>query len=76
MIRTDEIDLQNPIRGIFACRSVMTMSGSEPIPGPDSSVANVYVSALTYCTTMTICPSGLSVTVYQMVKPSEGRWRR
>jgi hypothetical protein len=34
------------------------------------------VSALTYCTTMTTCPSGLSVTVYQMVKPSEGRWRR
>jgi hypothetical protein len=36
----------------------------------------VYVSALTYCTTMTTCPSGLSVTVYQMVKPSDGRWRR
>ena len=34
---------------------------------------NVYVSALTYCTTMTTCPSGLSVTVYQMVKPWEGR---
>jgi hypothetical protein len=38
--------------------------------------ARVYVSALTYCTTMTTGPSGLSVTVYQMVKPSDGRWRR
>lgn len=35
-----------------------------------------YVSVLTYCTTMTLCPSGLSVTVYQMVRPSGGRWRR
>jgi hypothetical protein len=54
----------------------MTMFGSEPILGPDSSAANVYVSALTYYTTMTTCPSGLSVTVYQMVKPPDGRWRR
>jgi hypothetical protein len=46
---------------------------SESIPRPESFVANVYVSALTYCTTMTTCPSGLFVTVYQMVKPSEGR---
>jgi len=52
----------------------MAMSESEAIPGP--SAANVYVSALTYCTTMTTCPSGLSVTVYQMVKLSNGRWRR
>ncbi len=34
---------------------------------------HVHVSALTYYTTMTTCPSGLSVTVYQMVKPSDGR---
>jgi hypothetical protein len=45
-------------------------------PGTGPSAANVYVSALTYCTTMTTCPSGLSVTVYQMVKLSDGRWRR
>ena len=76
VIRIDEIDLQNPVHGTFACRAVMAMSESEAIPGPDPSAANVYVSALTYCTTMTTCPSGLSVTVYQMVKLSDGRWRR
>ena len=48
----------------------------EPIPGLESSACHIHVSALTYCTTMTTWPSGLSVTVYQMVKPSDGRWRR
>jgi hypothetical protein len=76
VIRIDEIDLQNPVHDTFACRAVMAMSESEAIPGPGPSAANVYVSALTYCTTMTTCPSGLSVTVYQMVKLSDGRWRR
>ena len=76
MIRIDEIDLQNPVHGTFACRAVMALSESEAIAGPGLCAANVYVSALTYCTTMTTCPSGLSVTVYQMVKPSDGRWRR
>jgi len=42
-------------------------------PRPGSLVANVYVSALTCCATMTTCPSGPSVTVYQMVRPSDGR---
>ena len=76
MIRIDEIDLQNPVRGTFACRAVLAMSESAAIPGPGPSAANVHVSALTYCTTMMTCPSGLSVTVYQMVKLSDGRWRR
>jgi hypothetical protein len=40
---------------------------------PQSFAAHVHVSALTYCTTMMTRPSGLSVTVYQMVKPSDGR---
>ena len=75
VIRIDEIDLQNPVRGTFAYRAVLAMSESAAIPGPGPSAVNAYVSALTYCTTTT-CPSGLSVTVYQMVKPSEGRWRR
>ena len=48
----------------------MDLAG-KPIPGHKSSAGGVYVSALTYCTTMTTCPSGLSVTVYQMVKPSD-----
>ena len=41
--------------------------------GLESSAGPVHVSTLTYCTTMTTCPSGLSVTVYQIVRPSEGR---
>jgi hypothetical protein len=47
----------------------------EPILGHESSEAR-YVSALTCCTTMTTGLFGLSVTVYQMVRPSDGRWRR
>ena len=43
MIRIDEIDLQNPVHGTFACRAVMTMSESEAIPGPDPSAAMLRV---------------------------------
>ena len=42
----------------------------------DLAAGPAHVPALTYCTTMTTCPSGPSVTVYQMVRPSDGRWRR
>ena len=35
-----------------------------------------HVSALRCCTTMTTCLPRLSATVYQMVRPSDGRWRR
>ena len=35
--------------------------------------ALLQVSALTYCTTITTCLSGVSVTVYQMVKAV--RWK-
>lgn len=73
VIRADEIDRQNPIYGIFACRGYDHDVRERVDPGPESFAANVYASALTYCTTMMTCPSGLSVTVYQMVKPSEGR---
>lgn len=45
-------------------------------PGGIRMSGIVQVSALMYCTTMTTGPSGLSVTVYQMVRPSEGRCRR
>jgi len=54
----------------------LSFLAGEPIPGLESSACHIHVSALTYCTTMTTWPSGLSVTVYQMVKPSDGRWRR
>jgi hypothetical protein len=45
----------------------------EPIPAGSPPRVCGHVSALTYCTTMTACPSGLSVAVYQMVRPSDGR---
>src|SRR5271170_1669431 len=59
-------------------QAVEHVPGQSPaiVPGgradrcPESSACHVHVSALTYCTTMTTCPSGLFVTVYQMVKPS------
>ena len=54
----------------------LSLLAGEPVPGPESSAGPAHVSALTYCTTMTTCPSGPSVTVYQMVRPFDGRWRR
>jgi len=40
-------------------RPLWVLAGG-PIPGRESSAGHVHVSALTYCTTMTTCPSGLS----------------
>ena len=57
----------------------MTTARVELSPPAEIDLPNsghVHVSALMYCTTMTTRPSGLSVTVYQMVKSSDGRWRR
>ena len=73
--RADEPDLAaGPLFGVAQARHRFWRA--KPALRPESSAGPVHVSALTYCTTMTTCPSGPSVTVYQMVRPSDGRWRR
>jgi glyoxylate carboligase len=66
----------NELNASYAAEGYARLLAGKPVPGPESSAGPAHVSALTYCTTMTTCPSGLSVTVYQMVRPSDGRWRR